>query len=232
MSVKKKPLIVVTRKLPDSIETRMRELFDAQLNLDDAPLTPEQLADAVRTRAGKSALHVTEHFTFDQLGGECATVDDPEWPAAPRGRVVNFARQYGLSRARLPRQEDCGVLAGRPAGPGTRAWPAWDLTNHCWRSLQSTELVRPLPRRWMPTMAGLVQKPHQLSGIRWKAQQIDRSLVQETARVPHSSRIAAHDCGCRTRTCGRLTQELPDLASVEVRGQVNEDEDDVLPLQP
>ena len=39
MSVKKKPLVVVTRKLPDSIETRMRELFDARLNLDDTPLT-------------------------------------------------------------------------------------------------------------------------------------------------------------------------------------------------
>jgi glyoxylate reductase len=49
MSVKKKPLVVVTRKLPDSIETRMRELFDARLNLDDTPLTGEQIAEAVRT---------------------------------------------------------------------------------------------------------------------------------------------------------------------------------------
>src|SRR5215216_1250636 len=49
MSVKKKPLVVVTRKLPDSIETRMRELFDARLNLDDTPMTAEQIADAVRT---------------------------------------------------------------------------------------------------------------------------------------------------------------------------------------
>ena len=49
MSVKKKPLVVVTRKLPDSIETRMRELFDARLNLDDTPMTPEQIAEAVRT---------------------------------------------------------------------------------------------------------------------------------------------------------------------------------------
>jgi len=49
MSVKKKPLVVVTRKLPDSIETRMRELFDARLNLDDTPMTPEQITDAVRT---------------------------------------------------------------------------------------------------------------------------------------------------------------------------------------
>src|ERR1700744_5006343 len=49
MSVKKKPLVVVTRKLPDSIETRMRELFDARLNLDDTPPTREQIAEAVRT---------------------------------------------------------------------------------------------------------------------------------------------------------------------------------------
>src|ERR1700740_901697 len=49
MSVRKKPLVVVTRKLPDSIETRMRELFDARLNLDDTPLTKEQIAEAVRS---------------------------------------------------------------------------------------------------------------------------------------------------------------------------------------
>jgi len=49
MSVKKKPLVVVTRKLPDSIETRMRELFDAQLNLDDTPMTPQQIMDAARS---------------------------------------------------------------------------------------------------------------------------------------------------------------------------------------
>src|ERR1700709_596277 len=49
MSVKKKPLVVVPRKLPDSIETRMRELFDARLNLDDTPLSAEQIAEAVRS---------------------------------------------------------------------------------------------------------------------------------------------------------------------------------------
>src|SRR2546430_3088746 len=49
MSVKKKPLVVVTRRLPDSTETRMRELFDARLNLDDTPMTVEQIGDAVRS---------------------------------------------------------------------------------------------------------------------------------------------------------------------------------------
>ncbi len=39
--------VVVTRKLPDPVETRMRELFDAQLNLDDKPMTPDQLKAAM-----------------------------------------------------------------------------------------------------------------------------------------------------------------------------------------
>ena len=46
--VAKKPLVIVTRKLPDAIETRMRELFDARLNVDDTPMTREQLTEAVQ----------------------------------------------------------------------------------------------------------------------------------------------------------------------------------------
>src|SRR5471032_2969857 len=45
----KKPVVVVTRKLPDSVELRMRELFDARFNADDKPMTQAQLADAVKT---------------------------------------------------------------------------------------------------------------------------------------------------------------------------------------
>src|SRR6478736_4824933 len=66
MSIKKKPLVVVTRKLPDSIETRMRELFDARLNLDDTPMTPEQIADAVRT-ADILVPTVTDEITEELL---------------------------------------------------------------------------------------------------------------------------------------------------------------------
>src|SRR6201982_918092 len=66
MSVKKKPLVVVTRKLPDSTETRMRELFDARLNLDDTPMTSEQIADAVRS-ADILVPTVTDAITEDIL---------------------------------------------------------------------------------------------------------------------------------------------------------------------
>src|SRR5918912_2823990 len=49
MTTRKKPLVVVTRKLPDTVETRMRELFDARLNLDDKPMSQAQLAEAMKT---------------------------------------------------------------------------------------------------------------------------------------------------------------------------------------
>src|SRR6187551_181134 len=49
MAKTKKPLVIVTRKLPDSVELRMRELFDTRLNPDDKPMTQSQLAEAVKT---------------------------------------------------------------------------------------------------------------------------------------------------------------------------------------
>jgi glyoxylate reductase len=45
---KKKPLVVVTRRLPEGIETRMRELFDARLNLQDAPMSEGEIVDAMK----------------------------------------------------------------------------------------------------------------------------------------------------------------------------------------
>ncbi len=45
---KKKPLVIVTRKLPEAVETRMRELFDAELNIDDRPLGHAELASALQ----------------------------------------------------------------------------------------------------------------------------------------------------------------------------------------
>jgi len=44
-----KPLVIVTRRLPDAAETRMRELFDTKLNLDDTPFSKDQLIEAVQS---------------------------------------------------------------------------------------------------------------------------------------------------------------------------------------
>lgn len=49
MTTKKKPKVYVTRKLPDAVETRMRELFDAELNIDDRPRSKAELIQAVRS---------------------------------------------------------------------------------------------------------------------------------------------------------------------------------------
>ena len=43
-----KPLVIVTRKLPDVTETRMMELFDTRLNVTDDPMSHEDLIAAVK----------------------------------------------------------------------------------------------------------------------------------------------------------------------------------------
>jgi glyoxylate reductase len=48
MANRKKPLVVVTRKLPDTVETRMRELFETRLNMDDKPMSQADLVNAVK----------------------------------------------------------------------------------------------------------------------------------------------------------------------------------------
>ena len=44
-----KPLVIVTRKLPDIIETRMCELFNTKLNVDDTPMTQAELVEAAKS---------------------------------------------------------------------------------------------------------------------------------------------------------------------------------------
>jgi glyoxylate reductase len=48
MTNRKRPKVYITRKLPDAVETRMRELFEAELNVDDKPRTREELIAAVK----------------------------------------------------------------------------------------------------------------------------------------------------------------------------------------
>ncbi len=48
MSGKKKPVVVITRRLPEPVETRMRELFDARLNVDDHHMPHDELVATMR----------------------------------------------------------------------------------------------------------------------------------------------------------------------------------------
>ena len=40
--------VVVTRRLPEEVETRMAELFDARLREDDRPMSRDELAEAMQ----------------------------------------------------------------------------------------------------------------------------------------------------------------------------------------
>jgi glyoxylate reductase len=62
----RKPKVVVTRKLPDPVETRMRELFDAELNLDDAQMGPAELGAAMQ-RAEVLACTITDRLPGDLI---------------------------------------------------------------------------------------------------------------------------------------------------------------------
>lgn len=43
-----KPLIIITRKLPDAVEAKLHSSFDVELNATDTPFSREQLADAMQ----------------------------------------------------------------------------------------------------------------------------------------------------------------------------------------
>ena len=47
MADRRKPLVIVTRRLPDQVETRMCELFDTRLNIDDHAMSSADLIEAV-----------------------------------------------------------------------------------------------------------------------------------------------------------------------------------------
>ncbi len=63
---KRKPLVVVTRRLPESVETRMRELFDARLNLDDKPMSEAEIAEAMR-EADVLVPTITDHVNAHMI---------------------------------------------------------------------------------------------------------------------------------------------------------------------
>ena len=53
--------VVVTRRLPEQVESRLAELFDVRLRSDDSPMTREELAEAVKS-ADVLVPTVTDHI--------------------------------------------------------------------------------------------------------------------------------------------------------------------------
>ncbi len=59
--------VVVTRRLPEPVETRLKELFDVELRDPDTPMTREELADAMR-RADVLVPTITDEIDAGLLG--------------------------------------------------------------------------------------------------------------------------------------------------------------------
>ena len=66
MTNKKRPTVYLTRKLPDLVETRMRELFEAELNIEDAPRTQAELLAAMQ-RVDVLVPTVTDRITASMI---------------------------------------------------------------------------------------------------------------------------------------------------------------------
>ena len=67
----KRPFVIVTRKLPDLIETRMMELFACRLNLDDKPYGKSELLAAI------AQAHVLVPTVTDRIDAEVLAAAGP-----------------------------------------------------------------------------------------------------------------------------------------------------------
>jgi glyoxylate reductase len=65
---RKRPKVIVTRRLPETLETRMAELFDVELNFTDEAFDRARLADAM-ARADVLVPTVTDDLDAELIGG-------------------------------------------------------------------------------------------------------------------------------------------------------------------
>jgi lactate dehydrogenase-like 2-hydroxyacid dehydrogenase len=138
-----RPVVVVTRRLPEAVEAELSRDFEARLNRDDRPLGPEGLMEALRS-ADAVLCTVTDRFTPEVLAAE------------PRraGLLANFgvgfnhidiqaAKTRGLAVSNTPdvltdATADLAMtlllMVSRRAGEGERhvregAWTGWRPTH-------------------------------------------------------------------------------------------------------
>ncbi len=64
-----RPKVIVTRRWPQPVEARLKELFDVRLNTDDKPMTMDELQECLRT-ADAVLPTVTDPFNAEVLSAE------------------------------------------------------------------------------------------------------------------------------------------------------------------
>jgi glyoxylate reductase len=95
-SSKKKPLVIVTRKLPDAIETRLMELFDTRLNPDDKPLSATQLVEASK------AADVLVPTVTDRIDSRILSQAGPRLKRSPRSAALTTSSRFGATARHPP----------------------------------------------------------------------------------------------------------------------------------
>jgi len=94
--------VVVTRRLPEPVETRMKELFDVELNADDAKMTRDEIAEAMR-RADVLVPCVTDQIDsamLAQAGDKLKLIAN--YGAGVDHIDVTTARQRGIHVSNTP----------------------------------------------------------------------------------------------------------------------------------
>ncbi|WP_422009497.1 2-hydroxyacid dehydrogenase [Reyranella sp.] len=151
---KKKPLVIVTRKLPDAIETRLMELFDTRLNADDKSMTGPQLVEAVKT-ADVLVPTVTDRIdarVLSQAGPKLKLI--ASFGTGVDHIDLDTARQRGITVTNTPGvlTEDTADMAmalvlatARRVGEGERLvrsgkWSGWSPTSMLGGRLQGKRL--------------------------------------------------------------------------------------------
>jgi len=108
--MKDKPLVIVTRRLPEGIEARLSELFGARLNLDDTPM------DATALKAAVKSATVLVPTVTDKVGTEIIEAAGPQLKLIANFGVgfnhidVKTARVRGIAVTNTP-----GVLTDATA---------------------------------------------------------------------------------------------------------------------
>jgi lactate dehydrogenase-like 2-hydroxyacid dehydrogenase len=141
--VSKRPLVVVTRRLPEPVEKELSREFDARLNRDDRPLGPDGLQEALRT-ADALLCTVTDRLNAEVLSAEPRRARllanfgvgfnhiDTE-AAKARGLAVSNTPDV-LTEATADIAMTLLLMASRRTGEGERhvragAWTGWRPTH-------------------------------------------------------------------------------------------------------
>ena len=114
---RKKPLVVVTRKLPDTTETRLMELFDVKLNVSDEPMDASRLAEAMAT-ADVLVPTITDRIDADLLQQHHVAGEEPGQVVVAHGVTAELDDE-GLARI-APH-----VRQGLRQGPGLGQHLVW-----------------------------------------------------------------------------------------------------------